>query len=125
MPKIMKFPSESYVPFLISSMLFWMFLSSAIISSSSALTSNAGMITRCLVSKTIFVIAELAQQFYFFVVSLTIGYGFSCFAYGTFHPNIIFLPLYLIPVLMALIPVMIVISFITVYIKDLKKKLLL
>nr|MCH9812068.1 ABC transporter permease [bacterium] len=121
MPKIMKFPSESYVPFLISSMLVWMFLSNAIISSATALIANAGMISRCLVSKTIFIIAELLQQFYFFMVSLIIGYSFSCFAYGTFHPNIIFLPLYLIPVLMALLPVLVLISYITVYVKDFKE----
>ena len=121
MPKIMKFPSELYVPFLISSMLVWMFISYSIIASSTSLISNASMITRCLVSKTIFVIAELAQQFYFFMVALTIGYVFSCVAYGTFHPNIIFLPLYLILILLALIPVMIAISFIAIYIKDVKE----
>lgn len=121
MPKIMRFPSKAYVPFLISSILVWMFLNNAITSAATALIANAGMISRCLVSKTIFVIAELLQQFYFFIVSLIIGYTFSCFAYGTFHPNIIFLPLYLLPVLMALIPVMILIAYITVYIKDFKE----
>ena len=121
MPRIMKFPSESYVPFLISSMLLWMFLNNVIVAGSTALTSNAGMITRCLVSKTIFPLAELLQHLYFFIISLFIGYGFSCFAYGIFNFKALLLPLYLIPILMALAPILIAISFITVYIRDFKE----
>lgn len=121
MPRIMKFPSESYVPFLISSMLMWIFLSNVIIGASNALILNSAMISRCLVSKTVFIFAELAQQLYFFIVSIVIGYGFSCFAYGTFHINALLFPLYMIPVLMALAPVLVVIAFITVYVRDFRE----
>ena len=121
MPKIMKFPSEQYVPFLISSMLFWVFLNSAILSSASSLIGNAGTISRCLVSKTIFPLAELAQHLYHFCLSLLVGYGFSCFAYGIFNIKVLLLPLYMIPILLALIPVLIAIAFVTVYIRDFKE----
>lgn len=121
MPKIMKFPSEAYVPFLISSVLFWAFLSNTIVASAASITSNAATITRCLVSKTIFPLAELAQHLYSFFIAVAIGYTFSCFAYGTFNIKVFLLPLYMIPVLMALIPVLIALAFITVYIKDFKE----
>jgi len=121
MPRIMKFPSESYVPFLISSLLFWTFINNVIVASAASITSNAATITRCLVSKTIFPLAELAQHLYTFFIAVLIGYTFSCFAYGTFNIKVLLLPIYLIPVLMALIPVLIAFAFITVYIKDFKE----
>ena len=121
MPKIMKFPSENYVPFLISSVLFLTFLNNVIIASASSIITNSATISRCLVSKTIFPLAELAQHLYHFVVSLLLGYGFSCFAYGVFSIKIFLLPIIVLPILMALAPVLIAISFITVYIRDFKE----
>jgi len=121
MPKIMKFPSEDYVPFLISSVLFWTFLNNVILGSASSLIANATTIGRCLVSKTIFPLAELGQHLYHFALSLLIGYIFSCFAYGVFSIKILLLPLVMIPILMALTPVLIAIAFITVYIRDFKE----
>ncbi len=121
MPKIMRFPSEDYVPFLISSLLFWFFLSNIIPASSIALAENASTITRCLVSKTIFPLAILVENLYTLCIALFIGYTFSCFAYGIFSFKVLLLPFYLALVMMALAPVLIAISFITVYIKDFKE----
>lgn len=123
MPKIMKFPSENYVPFLISSLLFWFFLNNAVTGSALSLASNSDTITRCLVSKTIFPLSELAQQLYYFFVSISVGYIFSCFTYGIFNIKVFLLPFYLTLVLMALAPALIAISFISVYIKDFKEVL--
>jgi lipopolysaccharide transport system permease protein len=123
MPKIMRFPSEDYVPFLISSLLIWFFLSNVIPASAISLESNAQTITRCLVSKTIFPLAELMQQLYTSSVSITIGYIFSCVAFGIFNIKVLLLPLYMGLVLMALAPALIAISFIAVYIKDFKELL--
>jgi ABC-type polysaccharide/polyol phosphate export permease len=121
MPRIMRFPSEQYVPFLISSLLLWSFINNVIIAGSAALVNNAEIIKRCTVSKTIFPLSELAQYLYNFVISFFIMYAFSTVMYSSFHITILLLPLYMIPVLITLGAVSIALSFITPYLKDFKE----
>lgn len=120
MPRIMKFPSEEYVPFLISSMLLWAMISGSLISSSNSLIANAETIKRCLISKTVFPLAYFAECLYNFIIAFIVMYIFSCVFYSSFHIEILLLPLYMIPVLITLASISIALSFITPYVKDLK-----
>ena len=121
MPRIMRFPSEQYVPFLISSLLLWGFINNVILAGTSALVNNAEIIKRCTISKTIFPLSELAQYLYNFVISFLIMYVFSAIMYSSFHITILLLPLYMIPVLITLGATSIALSFITPYLKDFRE----
>ena len=119
MPRIMRVPVENYLPFVISSLLIWQFISTSILVSTGSLIGNAGTISRCLVSKTIFPLADIMQNLYVFFVSFTIGYLFCCILYpSTFHYQVVFLPLIIFLIVLILAPMCIAISFITPYCRD-------
>lgn len=118
MPRIMRFPSEQYVPFLISSLLLWGFINNVVLSGATSLISNAEIIKRCTIAKSIFPLSELVQYLYNFIISFLVMYIFSTIVYSHCHITVVLLPIFMIPVLVILGAVSIALSFITPYVKD-------
>ena len=71
---IMRFPVENYLVYLISGVLLWGFISSSLISSANSLIVQHDIIKRCMISKTVFPIAEVLRSLYTYVVSFLVMY---------------------------------------------------
>jgi lipopolysaccharide transport system permease protein len=116
---IMRFPVENYSVYLISGVVLWGFISSTLISSTSALIIQADTIKRCMISKTIFPIAEVLRNLYTYVVSFLIMYIFVLlFTTHKIGAPMLLLPVYLGVIVVALTAVSIAIAFMTPYIRD-------
>jgi ABC-type polysaccharide/polyol phosphate export permease len=124
MPKVAHFDVQEYVPYLISSLLTWQLMLNVLTVTGNALLWQSETIKRCLVSKTIFPLAEVARFFYTYVVSFIVMYLFNICFIGSFHPTIFLLPLYLLPILIILAAASIALSFLTPYMRDVNDMML-
>lgn len=73
---IMRFPVENYIVYLVSGVVLWGFISSSLITAPNAIISQSDTIKRCMISKTVFPIAEVLRNLYTYVVSFFIMYIF-------------------------------------------------
>lgn len=116
---IMRFPVENYIVYLISGVVLWNFISSTLISSTTALIIQADTIKRCMISKTIFPIAEVLRNLYTYIISFFVMYIFVLlFTTHQIGASILLFPIYLAAIVIALTSVSIAIAFLTPYIRD-------
>lgn len=118
MPMIMRFPTQNYVLYLVTSFPLWNFISTSLIQSSSSITNQAETLKRCVVSSTVFPVADVLKGFYTYAVSFATMYGFCLLFLVTFDPLLFLLPLYLLPVVMTVMALSVAISFVSPYIRD-------
>ncbi len=119
MPKILRYPVEHYLLYIVSTLPLWNFISSAIIGSNSSLLSHSQTLKRCIVSSTVFPVAEVLRLAY--IYCLAFGSMFLV-AIVTGQPvswHIALVPLYLLPVLGAVMAIATGIAFLAPYIRDL------
>ena len=122
MPHIMRFPVSDYTTFLITSIFTWGFISQTLVVTPNSLISNAEIIKRCIVSKTIFPLADVARLLYNYVLSFTCMYVLFLLLFITkFSPIVLLVPLYIIPVIVILASVSIALSFSAPFLKDLSE----
>lgn len=124
MPRIMRFPVEDYVLFLVSVYPLWSFISSCLVGATASLTSQAETIKRCVISKTVFPIADVLRQFYTYLVSFGVMYLFCMLFAWKWSPLILLVPLYLLPVLVIVTALAVAISFVAPYIRDIMEALM-
>jgi lipopolysaccharide transport system permease protein len=116
---IMRFPVENYVVSLICGVVLWGFISSSLIGASNTLIIQADTIKRCMISKTIFPIAEVLRNLYTYIVSFSIMYIFILlFTTHDIGISIVFFPLYLGAIIIILASLSIALAFLTPYIRD-------
>jgi ABC-type polysaccharide/polyol phosphate export permease len=116
---IMRFPIENYVVYLIAGVVLWGFISSSLIGASNSLISQADTIKRCMISKTIFPIAEVLRNLYTYIVSFFIMYIFIVlFTSHEIGISIVLFPIYLGAIVIVLSSLSIALAFLTPYIRD-------
>ena len=122
MPHIMRFPVADYTTFLITSIFTWGFISQTLIVTPNSLISNAEIIKRCIVSKTIFPLSDVSRLFYNYIISFLCMYVLLVLLSITkFDPVVLLLPLYLIPIFITLAAISIALAFSAPYLKDLNE----
>jgi ABC-type polysaccharide/polyol phosphate export permease len=119
LPKIMRFPVESYVPFLIGALLPWALISGVLIGCTNSLIVQGETIKRCLVSKTIFPLADVCRYLYNYIISFLAMYLFAIAFLTKFNPIVFLLPIYLIPILIILGSLAIALAYLAPYMRDL------
>ena len=116
---IMRFPIENYIVYLISGVVLWGFISSSLIGASNALISQADTIKKCMISKTIFPIAEVLRNLYTYIVSFLIMYiVILLFTSHEIRISMILFPVYLGAIVIVLSSLSIALAFLTPYIRD-------
>jgi len=116
---IMRFPVENYIVYLISGVVLWGFISSSLIGASNSLISQHDIIKRCMISKTIFPIAEVLRSLYTYLVSFLVMYILILlFTTHNIGSAIILFPLYLGAIVITLFSLSIALAFLTPYIRD-------
>lgn len=120
MPHIMRFPVSNYTLYLVTSIFLWTFISQTLIATPNSLICNAETIKRCIISKTIFPLADITRLFYNYLISFACMYMiFLALGGAEFHLTILLVPLYLIPIFITLAAAAIGLSFAAPYLKDL------
>lgn len=119
MPIIRSTPHESdYVLFLVSTFPLWSFIIGSLLKSTSTLIVEAETIKRCLVSTTVFPLSAVLQQFYSFLVSFGVMVALWAVMSGSWHASVLLVPIYLVPVLIAVGAIAVALAFLTPYIHD-------
>lgn len=119
MPLIMRTPTSNYTLFVIVSLPVWNFFSGCIIGSGSSILSNGETLKRCIVSSSVFPIADVLRTSYTFFISFTTMYVASMlFGIGSFSPTILMIPLYFIPIFIIIGSTAVALAFIAPYIRD-------
>jgi lipopolysaccharide transport system permease protein len=118
MPLIMRSSAHDYALYIIVSLPVWGFFSSSFIAASTSILGNGEILKRCMISSTVFPIADVLRCTYTFFISFLTMYTVAIILFSAFNPLIFLLPLYFIPVLMIVGAVAIAIAFIAPYIRD-------
>lgn len=119
MPMIIRSPASNYTLYVLVSLPVWNFFSTSIIGSSYSILANGETLKRCIVSSSLFPIADVLRNSYTFAVSFLTMYAVAVLL-RIASPDLIILlvPLYFIPVLMIIGSAAIAIAFIAPYIRD-------
>lgn len=119
MPMIMRSGTTNYTLYIIVSFPVWSFFHMSIIHASFSILANGEVLKRCIVSSSVFPIADVLRQSYTFFISFTTIYVVALLL-GIAHPSLtlLLLPVYFIPVLITIGSVAIAIAFIAPYIRD-------
>jgi lipopolysaccharide transport system permease protein len=118
MPLIMRSSMPNYPLYIIVSLPVWSFFSGVLITASQSILANGEVLKRCMVSSTVFPIADVLRSTYTFCVSFLTMYTVALLTLTSFNPVILLLPLYFIPVLMIIGAGAIAIAFMAPYVRD-------
>ena len=120
MPLIMKVDRNSYIPYLLATLPLWMFISNCLSSSTYALMSNAETLKRCMISSSVFPVADVLKNAYSYITGFS-AMGLVAILMGlNLSWHIVLVPIYFIPVLLTVMFLCVGISYITPYIQDLR-----
>ena len=118
MPLVMRFPARDYVLYILTTMPLWGFIASALINSSNALVVQGEILKRCLISCTVFPVADVLRLLYVYVTAFLTMYGFGLlFGLPTSY-HVLLWPLYLVPVVVTLMALAVGIALAAPYIRD-------
>lgn len=118
MPLIMHARVERYPLYMVVSLSLWGFFSSALHNASHSLLSNGETLKRCIVSSTVFPVADVLRYAYTFFISFASMYLVAALLYGAFTPLVLLVPVFFIPVFFIIAALSIAIAFIAPYVRD-------
>jgi lipopolysaccharide transport system permease protein len=120
MPMIMKLSSVSnYALYIIVSLPLWGFFSGIMIASSQSILANGETLKRCMISSTVFPVADVLRGTYMLFLSFSTMYGVALlFGYTSLTYHILLLPFFFLPVLITMLAICIAIAFIAPYVRD-------
>lgn len=116
--RIMRFPVENYVLYLIGSLLVWQMMSSVMIGACQSIIAQGETIKRCIVSLTVFPLADVFRSLYTYAISFCVMYTYVVVFLVPFNPLVLLVPLYLIPIIISLMALAIALGFASPYIRD-------
>lgn len=118
MPLIMRFPQEDYILFIIASLPLWTFISGCLVASGQSILSQAETLKRCMISSTVFPVADVLKNAYTYAISFIAMYIVAALMLWRFDPIVLLLPLYLLPLLAIIMAASIALAFVAPYIRD-------
>lgn len=120
MPMIMKLSSVSnYALYIIISLPLWSFFSGVMIASSNSILANGETLKRCMISSTVFPVADVLRGTYMLAFSFCTMYAVALMlGYTSITWHMLLMPVFFLPVLIIMLSVCIAIAFIAPYIRD-------
>ena len=119
-PLIMRNNQEHYTLFLCSALIPWTFFSSTVIRSSFTMIENGNILKKVYFPREILPISIVTSEAINFIISTIIIIGFAVFEGVGFSKYLIFYPLVLIVQYILLIGIALIVSSITVFVRDLQ-----
>ncbi len=120
MPLIMKLSSASnYALYIIVSLPIWGFFSGILIASSQSILANGETLKRCMISSTVFPVADVLRGAYMLCLSFATMYTVAVlFGYTSISYHLLLLPVFFLPVLVIMLAISVAVAFIAPYIRD-------
>ncbi len=120
MPMIMKLSSASnYALYIIVSLPLWGFFSGVMIASSNSILANGETLKRCMISSTVFPVADVLRGTYMLVLSFCAMYAVALlFGYTSITWHLLLMPVFFLPALVIMLSACVAIAFIAPYIRD-------
>lgn len=116
---LLKVPQKAHAIYIMTGLLPWIFMSSAIITSCNSILSQADVVKRCVIPRSIFPITEVTVAFYNFLVSFLSLLAISMVFYGNISWTMFLLPVAILPLMVFTISLSVGAAFITPYFRDL------
>lgn len=119
MPLIIRSPASNYSLYVIVSLPLWGFFTATINGASLSILSNGETLKRCIVSSTLFPIADVLRHTYTFFISFTTIYAVAILlGVAHFNLHVLLVPFYFIPVLIIISSAAVALAFIAPYVRD-------
>jgi lipopolysaccharide transport system permease protein len=120
MPMIMRRTGgDNYTLHIVITLPLWAFFSSTLILASQSILSNGETLKRCMISSTVFPVADVLKNTYTLCISFSTMYLVAVlFGKTTLSPVLLLLPLAFLPVLVIMQAVCIGVAFIAPYVRD-------
>lgn len=120
MPMIMRVGAGvNYPLYIVVTLPLWAFFSTALIQSGNSILTNGETLKRCMISSTVFPVADLLRVVYTLSISFATMYSVAwLFGYTQLTWHLLLIPLYFIPVLLIMQAACITIAFVAPYIRD-------
>ncbi len=118
MPLVMHSPVPNYPLYIICTLPLWGFISTSLIYANQSLLDQAETLKRCMISTTVFPIADVFRQAYTYVVSFATMYLFAILVGYPFSWYSLLLPLYFLPILISVVGISIGIAYAAPYVRD-------
>lgn len=118
MPLLMRFPVDHYVLYLVVSFPLWAFISMSLVKASESITLQAETLKRCIVSSTVFPVADVLRNLYTYLVSFGAMYLFCLLFVVPWNPMLWLLPIYLLPLVVIIMALAVAIAFLAPYVRD-------
>ncbi len=115
----MKLNTPNYLLYIISTMPVWNLINQSLMMCANSILTNADVITRCTVSKTLFPISTIFRASYTYFIYFISVYLVAIIVFDqTLHYTVLLVPFYIILIILIIIPTGIAISFVSAYIRD-------
>ena len=115
---IIRFNLENYTLYLISGILPWRFFTQTLIMSADSLIKRSDILHHCLVSKTIFPVADMVSNLFIFLISIFTMYLLIIMFSGGWSPRVLLFPLAVCPLVVASASGAIGVSFLAARVRD-------
>lgn len=119
MPMILRSTAKNYTLYLLVSQPLWVLISACVTASCGSILANGEVLKRCMVSASVFPIADVLRSCYTFCVAFVTMYVVALLL-GLTHVNILLLlvPFYVLAMLAVLGAIAIAIAFVAPYVRD-------
>lgn len=117
-PLITHFPFENYALYIICTLPLWSFISTTLVGSHISLLAQGETLKRCMVSSTVFPIADVFRNAYTYFIAFGCMYGAALVLGYPWSWYVLLWPIYFIPVLIAITSLSIGISYTSPYVRD-------
>lgn len=118
MPLIMRQSVSNYPLYMIVSLPTWGFFSASLFAASYSILNNGETLKRCMVSSTVFPVADVLRNTYTYFISFCTMYFVAVLLFAPLKPILLLLPIFFIPVLMTIGALCIAIAFLAPYVRD-------
>jgi ABC-type polysaccharide/polyol phosphate export permease len=120
MPLIMHSDPRTYAIYLLATLPLWNFMAVSLSSSTYSLIANAETLKRCMISSSVFPVADVLKNAYSYLVGF-VGMAIIALVIGLpLSWHILLLPIYFLPVLLTMMCLCVGLAYIVPYVQDLK-----
>lgn len=126
MPMIMRTSTTNYLLYIFVSLPLWAFFSGTLTNVPASILANAETLKRCMISSTVFPIADVLRYTYTFFTSYIVMYLMALCMVRPFAGSwiVLLVPIYFIPVLIIIGSLSVAIAFLAPYLRDLAELIL-
>lgn len=123
MPMITHLPVKDYLLYIVCTLPLWQLIASSLILATESLIAQAETLKRCIISSTVFPVADVLKNIYTYSVAFGAMYAVVLLQGAGVSWHVLLLPLYLLPTLCIIMALSVGVAFVAPYIRDIGEAL--